>query len=135
MSNEAAVASSPTEPRCGDLLGFAPQALLVPETASLFAALATSQRLRIVNLPGKLPGGSAPAGEIASAIERAPSLPTAHLKTAAQAGLVESERLERNVRYRLRPEPFRHLAHDLKAAASALHAQPIAFSERRMDRA
>jgi DNA-binding transcriptional ArsR family regulator len=79
------------------------------QAVAALMALAQESRLRVFRYLVKH-GGSAPAaGEIADQLEIPPATLTFHLKELARAGLIESQRDGRFIRYTLRVAGMREL--------------------------
>lgn len=71
------------------------------QAISAFAALTDPTRLAILRLLVRKGAEGATAGEIGAAVDAKPSRATFHLSTLKQAGLLRSEKVSRNVIYRV----------------------------------
>ncbi len=85
--------------------------------AAVFVALAEPSRRQVIGVLAAR--GVATATSIAEDLAITRQAVTKHLATLADAGLVESQKAGREVRYRLRPEPLRLAARWLDTAAGA----------------
>jgi len=81
----------------------------VKTAVAALTALAQDSRLRVFRLLVAAGEGGLAAGEIAEALGVAPATLTFHLKELTHAGLVESCREGRSIRYSLREEGVRDL--------------------------
>lgn len=72
----------------------------ITTATSAFAALAQDTRLAAFRLLVQAGSAGLPAGEIARALETAPSTLSTHLGLLQRAGLVSSERRSRRIVYR-----------------------------------
>lgn len=85
-------------------------------------ALAQDTRLRVFRLLVPAGPDGMPAGEIADKLDIPAATLTFHLKELSHAGLIESERDGRSIRYSLRVETMRELLTYL--AEDCCHGQP-----------
>ncbi len=85
--------------------------------AAVFVALADPSRRRVIGVIART--GSATPTAIAEEMAITRQAVAKHLGTLAGAGLVESERVGRQVHYRLRAAPLQLAARWLEAAAGA----------------
>ncbi len=95
--------------------------------AAVFVALADPSRRQVI---GVLAGrGVASATAIADDLAITRQAVAKHLATLADAGLVDSQKTGREVRYRLRPAPLRLTARWLDTAAGAWDGQLAAVKD------
>jgi DNA-binding transcriptional ArsR family regulator len=85
--------------------------------AAVFVALADPSRRQVIGVLAA--SGVATATAIAEDLAITRQAVAKHLATLADAGLVDSQKAGREVRYRLRPEPLRLAARWLDTAAGA----------------
>jgi DNA-binding transcriptional ArsR family regulator len=85
--------------------------------AAVFVALADPSRRQVIGVLAAR--GVATATSIAEDLAITRQAVAKHLATLADAGLVDSQKAGREVRYRLRPEPLRLAARWLDTAAGA----------------
>lgn len=94
------------------------------DAAALFAALSQERRVRLVErLTQAGPDGLA-AGEIAAALDVAPSTLSFHLAALEQAGLIAPRRDGRRLIYAARPDGLGRLADHADALSAAVWASP-----------
>ena len=74
-----------------------------------FAVLADPIRLRLLSLIASVPAGEACVCELVEPLERTQPTVSHHLKTLAEAGLIEGEKRGRWVWYRVVPERLAQL--------------------------
>ncbi len=99
------------------------------DAAAAFAALSQERRIRLVERLVAAGGSGLAAGEIAAALDVAPSTLSFHLAALEQAGLIDARRRGRQLIYAARPAGLRRL---LRFAA-ALCAGGDAEAGRRLD--
>jgi DNA-binding transcriptional ArsR family regulator len=85
--------------------------------AAVFVALADPSRRRVIGVLADR--GTATATAVAEELAITRQAVTKHLATLSDAGIVDGERIGREVRYRLRPAPLRLAARWLDTAAGA----------------
>jgi DNA-binding transcriptional ArsR family regulator len=95
--------------------------------AAVFVALADPSRREVIGVLAAR--GVATATAIAEDLAITRQAVAKHLATLADAGLVNSQKAGREVRYRLRPEPLRLAARWLDTAAGAWDGQLAAVKD------
>jgi DNA-binding transcriptional ArsR family regulator len=95
--------------------------------AAVFVALADPSRRQVTGV--LTARGVATATDIAQDLAITRQAVAKHLATLADAGLVDSHKAGREVRYRLRPEPLRLAARWLDTAAGAWDSQLAAVKD------
>lgn len=77
-----------------------------PETADVFRAIADPTRRGLLDL---LAAGEAPVGALAAEFDVSLPAISQHLKVLREVGLVSEQRVGRERRYRIEPEPLKEV--------------------------
>lgn len=95
------------------------------QTAAGFAALAQETRLRLLTVLANCGAEGMAAGELAEALQQAPSTLSFHLSALEQAGLARSRRQGRSIVYAVQPEATRKLLMVLATISGAGQSEAI----------